>query len=193
MFTRSIKMLLELATELRITMPQRNTTSTAKKAPVQHELYMSILMTPDMANFTGNVHGGDLLKMLDQVAYACATRYSGNYVVTLSVDQVMFLEPIYVGELVTFAATVNYVGKTSMEVGIRVEAENIQQRTVRHTNSCYFTMVAVDKNGKPTDVPKLNIKTSLQECRFEAAIERKQLRKIQAKRPSCDIDTIKDK
>ncbi len=77
-------------------MPQYNTSSTAKKAPLNHELYMSILMTPDMANFIGNVHGGDLLKMLDQVAYACASRYSGNYVVTLSVDQVMFREPIYV-------------------------------------------------------------------------------------------------
>ena len=94
-----------------------------------------------MANFIGNVHGGDLLKMLDQVAYACASRYSGSYVVTLSVDQVMFREPIYVGELVTFAASINYVGRTSMEIGIRVEAENVQARTIRHTNSCYFTMV----------------------------------------------------
>ena len=67
-------------------MSQRNTSTSAKKAPVQHELYMSILMTPDMANFIGNVHGGDLLKMLDQVAYACASRYSGSHVVTLSVD-----------------------------------------------------------------------------------------------------------
>lgn len=82
-------------------MSQYNTSSTAKSAPLNHELYMSVLMTPDMANFIGNVHGGDLLKMLDQVAYACASRYSGSYVVTLSVDQVMFREPIYVGELVT--------------------------------------------------------------------------------------------
>ena len=99
-------------------------------APLQNELTMSVLMTPDLANFTGNVHGGDLLKMLDQVAYACASRYSGGYVVTLSVDQVIFREPIHVGELVTFLASVNYVGKTSMEVGIRVQAENIQNRTV---------------------------------------------------------------
>lgn len=168
-------------------MSQGNTTSTAKKAPLQHELYMSILMTPDMANFIGNVHGGDLLKMLDQVAYACASRYSGNYVVTLSVDQVMFREPIYVGELVTFAASINYVGTTSMEVGIRVEAENVQQRTIRHTNSCYFTMVAIDENGKPTPVPPLEIKTPQQQCRFDAALERKKLRMQEAKRPSCDI------
>ncbi|WP_223240038.1 acyl-CoA thioesterase, partial [Acinetobacter baumannii] len=84
----------------------------------QSELTMSVLMTPDMANFSGNVHGGTILKLLDQVAYACASRYSGSYVVTLSVDKVNFKEPIYVGELVTFLASVNHVGRTSMEVGI---------------------------------------------------------------------------
>lgn len=169
-------------------MPQFNTSSTAKKAPLNHELYMSILMTPDMANFIGNVHGGDLLKMLDQVAYACASRYSGNYVVTLSVDQVMFREPIYVGELVTFAASVNYVGTTSMEVGIRVEAEDVRARTIRHTNSCYFTMVAIDDNGKPTPAPPLEIKSEMQQCRADAALERKEMRMQSAHRPSCDIN-----
>ncbi len=168
-------------------MPQYNTSSTAKRAPLNHELYMSILMTPDMANFIGNVHGGDLLKMLDQVAYACASRYSGSYVVTLSVDQVMFREPIYVGELVTFAASVNHVGTTSMEIGIRVEAEDVRARTIRHTNSCYFTMVAIDDNGKPTPIPPLDIKNSMQQCRADAAIERKSLRMQDSKRPSCDI------
>lgn len=147
-----------------------------RDVPLQHELTMSVLMTPDYANFTGNVHGGDLLKMLDQVAYACASRYSGTYVVTLSVDQVTFREPIHVGELVTFLASVNYVGTTSMEVGIRVLAENIQSRTIRHTNSCYFTMVAVDKQGKTTPVPPLDIKTDMQAYRFEAAKLRKELR-----------------
>ncbi len=92
----------------------------------QSELTMSVLMTPDMANFSGNVHGGTILKLLDQVAYACASRYSGSYVVTLSVDKVNFKEPIYVGELVTFLASVNHVGRTSMEVGIRVEAQNFK-------------------------------------------------------------------
>ena len=156
-------------------------------APLQNELTMSVLMTPDLANFTGNVHGGDLLKMLDQVAYACASRYSGGYVVTLSVDQVIFREPIHVGELVTFLASVNYVGKTSMEVGIRVQAENIQNRTIRHTNSCYFTMVAVDQHGKPTRVPPLEIKDSLQECRQKAAQMRKALRFQSNNFPQCDI------
>lgn len=156
-------------------------------APLQNELTMSVLMTPELANFTGNVHGGDLLKMLDQVAYACASRYSGSYVVTLSVDQVIFREPIHVGELVTFLASVNYVGKTSMEVGIRVQAENIQNRTIRHTNSCYFTMVAVDQHGKPTRVPPLEIKDSLQECRQKAAQMRKALRFQSNNIPPCDI------
>lgn len=171
-------------------MPQLNTSSTAKKAPLNHELYMSVLMTPDMANFIGNVHGGDLLKMLDQVAYACASRYSGNYVVTLSVDQVMFREPIYVGELVTFAASVNYVGNTSMEIGIRVEAEDVRARTVRHTNSCYFTMVAIDDNGKPTPAPALELKSEMQQCRAEAALKRKNLRMGNLERPSCDTSNI---
>ena len=171
-------------------MSQYNTSSTAKSAPLNHELYMSVLMTPDMANFIGNVHGGDLLKMLDQVAYACASRYSGSYVVTLSVDQVMFREPIYVGELVTFAASINYVGRTSMEVGIRVEAEDVRARTIRHTNSCYFTMVAIDDNGKPTPVPELEIKNKMQQCRFDAGLARKNLRMEGSHRPSCDINQM---
>lgn len=159
-----------------------------KTAPLQNELSMSVLMTPDYANFTGNVHGGDLLKMLDQVAYACASRYSGSYVVTLSVDQVTFREPIHVGELVTFLASVNYVGTTSMEIGIRVQAENIQERTIRHTNSCYFTMVAVDKAGKPKPVPPLELKTELQQCRYQAAKQRKELRSQRQAIPNCSLD-----
>lgn len=138
-----------------------------------HELTMTVLMTPDMANFSGNVHGGTILKYLDSVAYACASRYSGAYVVTLSVDQVMFLQPIHVGELVTFLASINYTGTTSMEVGIRVVTENIQQRLVRHANSCYFTMVAVDAQRKPVAVPTLELVTDEQKTRWEGALERK--------------------
>lgn len=145
-----------------------------------HELTMTVLMTPDMANFSGNVHGGTILKYLDSVAYACASRYSGSYVVTLSVDQVMFLQPIHVGELVTFLASINYTGTTSMEVGIRVVTENIQQRLVRHANSCYFTMVAVDANRKPVAVPPLELVTPEQKARFEQA----QLRKLSRKKIS---------
>jgi acyl-CoA hydrolase len=142
----------------------------------QRELSMTLLMTPDMANFSGNVHGGVLLKLLDQVAYACASRYAGAYVVTLSVDQVMFKQPIHVGELVSFLASVNYVGTTSMEIGIKVVAENIRARTVRHTNSCYFTMVALDEAGKTVPVPALTLDDETHKKRFREAEIRKKMR-----------------
>lgn len=143
----------------------------------KHKLSMSVLMTPDMANFSGNVHGGTILKLLDQVAYACASRYAGQYVVTLSVDQVIFRQPIHVGELVTFLASVNYTGNSSMEVGIRVVAENIRTRQQRHVNSCFFTMVAVDDHARPLPVPQLNPSDDVEICRFAAAERRRKLRR----------------
>lgn len=145
---------------------------------------MTVLMTPDMANFSGNVHGGTILKFLDQVAYACASRYAQAYVVTLSVDRVVFREPIHVGELVTFSASVNYTGRTSMEVGIRVETENIQRGDTRHTNSCYFTMVAVDDAGKPLELTPLTPTTELSRQRFQAAERRRELRRETEQRES---------
>jgi len=141
-----------------------------------HELTMTVLMTPDMANFTGNVHGGTILKLLDQVAYACASRYCGQYVVTLSVDQVTFRQPIHVGELVTFLASVNFTGNTSMEVGVKVVAENIQTKTLRHANSCFFTMVAMDANRKASPVVPLVPATEDQRRRHQAAQARRELR-----------------
>jgi len=141
-----------------------------------HELSMTVLMTPDTANFAGNVHGGTILKHLDSVAYACASRYSGHYVVTLSVDKVFFRQPVHVGELVTFLASVNYTGRTSMEVGIKVITEDIRNGLVRHANSCYFTMIAVDDNGKPTPVPPLKPLTENQKRRFREAKIRRELR-----------------
>ena len=148
----------------------------------QHKLSMTILMTPDMANFSGNVHGGIILKFLDQVAYACESRYAGAYVVTLSVDQVTFRQPIHVGELVTFYAAVNYTGRTSMEIGIKVVTEDIRGRTVRHTNSCYFTMVAVDEQGQPIPVPSLTPQNDEERNRFEAAKLRRELRQEMERR-----------
>ncbi|MDJ0391991.1 acyl-CoA thioesterase [Rhodococcus sp. G-MC3] len=145
---------------------------------------MTVLMTPDMANFSGNVHGGTILKFLDQVAYACASQYARAYVVTLSVDRVVFREPIHVGELVTFSAAVNYTGRTSMEVGIRVETENIQRGETRHTNSCYFTMVAVGDDGKPLELPPLLPSTAVGRQRFEAARRRRDLRRETEQRES---------
>lgn len=140
-------------------------------------LEMTELMTPDMANFSGKVHGGALLNLLDRVAFSCASRYSGRYAVTLSVDQVVFKEPINVGELVTFRASINHTGRTSMEVGIRVDAENIRSCTRRHTNSCYFTMVAVHDDGRPAAVPPLQVDTPVERRRHAAAEMRRTLRR----------------
>ena len=148
----------------------------------KHELTMTVLMTPDMANFSGNVHGGTVLKLLDQVAYACASRYAGRYVVTLSVDQVTFREPIHVGELVSFLASVNFTGTTSMEIGIKVVAENIRARTLRHANSCFFTMVAMDDERQPVAVPPLVLLTDNQRRRDAAARMRRELRREFAQR-----------
>lgn len=138
---------------------------------------LTVLMSPDMANFSGHVHGGSILRLLDQVAYACAARYSGRYVVTVSVDQVTFREPVHVGELVTFRASVNYTGTTSMEIGIRVEAENVRERTTRHVITCYFTMVAVSDNGKPDPITPLVPSTTIEKRRWAAAQLRRNLRK----------------
>lgn len=137
---------------------------------------MTVLMTPDMANFSGHVHGGTLLKLLDQVAYACASRYAGAYVVTVSVDQVVFRQPIQVGELVNFLASVNHVGKSSMEIGIKVMAENIRTQQLRHVNSCFFTMVAVDEGGHKVTVSPWTPLTDDQRRRSRQALLRRRLR-----------------
>jgi acyl-CoA hydrolase len=147
-----------------------------------HQLTMTVLMTPDTANFAGNVHGGTILKLLDQVAYACASRYARRYVVTLSVDQVMFRQPIHVGELVTFLASVNHTGTSSMEVGIKVIAEDIRTQAARHVNSCFFTMVAVDDERKPAPVPALSPSTADEHRRHAAAEMRKAVRREMAQR-----------
>lgn len=144
--------------------------------PPSHHLSMTVLMTPDMANFSGKVHGGAILKILDQVAYACASRYAGCYVVTLSVDQVTFREPIHVGELVSFLASVNHTGRSSMEIGIKVVTEDIRTRRTRHANSCFFTMVAVDEAMRPTAVPPFVPGTPDEIRRNENAQTRRQLR-----------------
>ena len=138
---------------------------------------LTVLMTPDMANFSGHVHGGAILRLLDQVAYVCAARYSGRYVVTVSVDQVTFRAPVHVGELVTFRASINFTGTTSMEIGARVEAESVRERTVRHVITCYFTMVAVDEERKPVPVPTWQPVTDEEKRRWNAALIRKDMRK----------------
>jgi uncharacterized protein (TIGR00369 family) len=141
--------------------------------------YVSIsqLMLPSHTNFSGKIHGGFILSLLDQIAFACASKFSGNYCVTASVDTVNFLKPIEVGELVTLKASVNYVGKSSMIIGIRVEAENIQTGVVKHCNSSYFTMVSKDKDGNNSLVPGLILKTLKEVSRFEHSVRQLALKK----------------
>ncbi|MFY8181769.1 MAG: acyl-CoA thioesterase [Flavobacterium sp.] len=138
---------------------------------------ISQLMLPSHTNFSGKIHGGYLLSLLDQIAFACASKYSGNYCVTASVDTVDFLNPIEVGELVTLKASVNYVGNSSMIIGIRVEAENIQTGKVKHCNSSYFTMVAKDELGKNTKVPGLLLSNYEEVRRFYNCIKQIALKK----------------
>jgi acyl-CoA hydrolase len=113
------------------------------------------LMVPSYANFGGKVHGGTLMSTMDKVAYVCASKHAGNYCVTVSVDAVEFLEPVEVGEVVSLMGSVNYVGTKSLVVGIKVVAENIQTGARRHTNTCYFTMVAKNGKGETVTVPPL--------------------------------------
>lgn len=150
-----------------------------------HQLSMTVLMTPDTANFAGHVHGGTLLKLLDQAAYACASRYAGRYVVTLSVDQVTFRQPIHVGELVTLLASVNHTGTSSMEIGIKVIAEHVRTQVVRHVNSCFFTMVAVDDDRKPVAVPPWKPVTPDELRRHRAAQLRKDMRREMEQRQAA--------
>src|SRR5579864_6519248 len=113
------------------------------------------LMIPSYSNFGGKIHGGILLSLMDKVAYVCAAKHAGNYCVTASIDTVDFLEPVEVGDLVSLMASVNYVGRTSLVVGIRVISENIKTNKIYHTNTSYFTMVAKDEQNRPAQVPGL--------------------------------------
>jgi len=151
-----------------------------------HQLTMTVLMTPETANFAGNVHGGTILNLLDQVAYACTGRYAGSYVVTLSGDQVIFRQPVHVGELVTFLASVNSTGRTSMEIGIKVLAEDIRTKEVRHVNSCCFTMVALDGCGEPVTVTPVRPFSPAEKRRHAAAVRRRRARQEVEAEDACD-------
>jgi uncharacterized protein (TIGR00369 family) len=133
---------------------------------------ISELMQPSHSNFGGKIHGGYILNLMDQIAFACASKHSKTYCVTASVDTVDFLNPIEIGELVTMKASINYVGRTSMVVGIRVESENIRTGVIKHCNSSYFTMVAKDDNGNSTEVPGLIVNDKSEVKRFLKAIKR---------------------
>jgi acyl-CoA hydrolase len=148
-----------------------------KQVNQEKKLFMTRLMTPDMANFSGNVHGGTILKLLDEAAFSCASRYCKMYVMTAALDHVEFKCPITVGDLVTFKCNINYVGRSSMEVGIRVEGEKIREKTKYHAISCYFTMIAVNEEGIPQKAPSLKIESETEKRLFDAGSMRREMRK----------------
>ena len=137
---------------------------------------ISELMLPSHSNFNGKIHGGYVLSLMDRIAFACASKHSGAYCVTASVDTVDFLKPIEIGELVTMKASVNYVGNSSMVIGIRVEAENIRTGEIKHCNSSYFTMVAKDEDGKSLQVPGLILSNDHDIRRFAKSIKRNKMK-----------------
>jgi uncharacterized protein (TIGR00369 family) len=145
----------------------------------ESQVTFSELMLPSHANFGGKIHGGYILSLMDQIAFACASKHSKYYCVTASVDTVNFLKPIEVGELVTLKASVNYVGRTSMVIGIRVEAENIHTGSKKHCNSSYFTMVAKDEQGVGKEVPGLILDSKTEIRRFLKSAHRSSRKKQQ--------------
>ncbi|MGB8703649.1 MAG: acyl-CoA thioesterase [Gillisia sp.] len=141
------------------------------------QVTISELMLPSHSNFNGKIHGGYILMLLDQIAFACASKHSQAYCVTASVNTVDFLNPIEIGELVTLKASVNFAGRSSMVIGIRVEAENIVSGRKKHCNSSYFTMVAKDDQGVSIPVPGLILKTDDDIRRFIKSIKRNKMKK----------------
>lgn len=165
------------------------------KRPTDSDTTITELMIPSYANFGGKIHGGILLSLMDKVAYACATKHAENYCVTVSVENVNFHQPVEVGDLVSLHARVNYVGKTSLVIGIKVIAENVKQRLVKHTNTSYFTMVAKDDDNKLSPVPGLKLTTELEIRRFAESILRKDLKNYHKKsmsemRSTFELDKV---
>ncbi|MCF8031832.1 MAG: acyl-CoA thioesterase [Desulfarculaceae bacterium] len=154
-----------------------------KSIPVSDtSVVMAVLMEPADANVAGNVHGGVIMKNIDNTAAVVALRHAGCNVVTASIDRLDFHNPVYVGELVFLKATLNMVGNSSMEVGVRVEAENPRKGQVRHVASAYLTFVALDDDGHPTKVPGLIMHTGLERQRHAEAMDRQKTRLAEKKR-----------
>lgn len=147
------------------------------RSPKNSEALVSELMMPHQVNNHGNVFGGVILSMVDRAAGVSAMRHSGRPCVTVSIDRVDFREPIFTGELVTCLARVNFVGRTSMEIGVKVEAENLLSGTKRHTNTCFLTFVAIDSNHRPVPVPPLTLETEADKKRFREGQRRREVRK----------------
>jgi len=167
-----------------------------QKSALDSETIYTELMIPSYANFGGKIHGGILLSLMDKVAFVCASKHSGQYCVTVAVEGVEFKQAVEVGELVTIKASVIFVGKTTMIVGMRVESFKPMDGIVKHTNSCYFTMAAKDAEGNLTNVPGLRLETDEQVRRFckgkiirKLSLEKRELLKNAVKNQT--IDTLK--
>lgn len=154
----------------------------AARTVADSQVSMTQLMAPQDANLMGNVFGGVVLAAVDKIAYVCATRHAGRPCVTVSFDQVDFRSPIGIGEIVTLQASINTVGRSSVEVGVRVSAESVTGGASRHTNSCYVTMVAIDEERRPVEVPRLEIRTETEYHRYLEAEERREARLELARR-----------
>jgi acyl-CoA hydrolase len=148
------------------------------KRPTDSDTVITELMIPAYANFGGKIHGGLLLSLMDKVAYACATKHSELYCVTVAVENVNFLQPVDVGDLVHMMARVNYTGGSSMVVGIKVTAENVKEQVVKHTNNSYFTMVARGDDGEPGRVPGLRLTNKTEIRRYAEAMLRQELKEF---------------
>lgn len=146
--------------------------STKVKTSKDSSVTITELMLPSNSNFSGKIHGGYILNLMDQIAFACSSKYSGKYCVTASINTVDFLNPVEVGELLTLKARVNYVGRTSMTVGIRVTSENIHTGEIKHCNSSYFLMVAKNEDGSNAEVPKLKLTSKEGVRRFIRSLDR---------------------
>jgi acyl-CoA hydrolase len=141
-----------------------------ERKPVSHSCtLMTHWMGVTDANSAGNIHGGTIMKLADEAAALAAIKHARRRVVTVGMDRMDFLVPIYVGELVTFRATVNAAWRSSMEVGVRVDAENPLTDDARHTNTVYLTMVALDADGRPASVPALEAHTPVEQRRMREA------------------------
>lgn len=145
----------------------------------ESEMTTARLMMPTDANVIGNVFGGSIMKYMDEIAAIVAWRHAGKNVVTASIDRMNFYAPVYVGNLLILKAAVNYVGHTSMEIGVRIEAVDPTTRKGTHTGSCYLTYVALDEKGKPSPIPRLILKTSDERRRFNEAMTRRKLREAE--------------
>ncbi len=150
------------------------------KTAEQSQITLSELMLPSHSNFSGKIHGGHILNLMDQVVFACASKHSGNYCVTASVNRVDFLHPVEVGEILHLRASVNYTGNTSMVIGVRVESENIKTGHVNHCNSSYFTMVAKDDAGNNAQVPGLLLNDKEDLRRYVRSIKRQESQRKRA-------------